>query len=700
MHRIVTAVVIVILLLVLGGVLLYVDHERSRPDRIDATRLVDEMISVRDQVLRFQDEYGGLPESLDDLVGRYVRADQLAAEGKPLYAYDPAGRELRQLQGPLVHGLWTRRRSPVTMALPPADPSVAGRLEAEMLTVRDALLDYERKHGALPRTLGELVGRFLRPDRLVRDGNALYGYEPEKRRLTRLPGREFSPTPSPVVVIPATDEGTSSGGDGPSRTSADDTTDLHADGVAVLPRGPELPEAPPGAMVFEAEHFTEMNWGWDVLPDASASGGAYLHSWEGITNGPAQVSYGVFDFFDIRPKNEYTVLRYHFRVPTSGEYYVYARMWTTDTHCSNSVCAAIDRGGPDVGSMGNRLPFQWLWTSLERDGVYLKEGDHFLHIFIHEDGIRLDQFIVSPTPVMGGKAYRSNMLPGRGTAWEKEKGPAVRVLFDLRSQVMSPESPPDCRVVLRRLRAASGEAVLRVTLEDAGLGGRDWRVADHKVDLARLPEVCLVPLSFAGLDMAGLERREYLLRAELVSNGETLASTRVTLLRPFVWEACGPYPFMSTSYRGPLDADDELSPDDKRTWTPVKLSSMDHFGVLDFGVHTNGSSLHAPQDKTVYARTRFHVPTDGAYVFLIQSDDHMLLWLDGKLVYRFEDRDYFPVTRSAKRHRLQLTAGEHRLRMRVNQTHTRWQACVRIRTADDGISNVVGLPGPSNDTPK
>ena len=62
MRKMVTAVVISLLVLGLVGVLVYVDHERSRPDRVAATRRVDEMISVRDQILRFQDEYGACPE--------------------------------------------------------------------------------------------------------------------------------------------------------------------------------------------------------------------------------------------------------------------------------------------------------------------------------------------------------------------------------------------------------------------------------------------------------------------------------------------------------------------------------------------------------------------------------------------------------------------------------------------------------------
>ena len=75
----------------------------------------------------------------------------------------------------------------------------------------------------------------------------------------------------------------------------------------------------------------------------------------------------------------------------------------------------------------------------------------------------------------------------------------------------------------------------------------------------------------------------------------------------------------------------------------------------------------------------------------------MLLWVDGRLIYRFDSDWDLPVTRAARRRRIRLTAGAHELRMRVNQTHTRWQAAVRIRTRDDDLSHVIGLPEPTGE---
>ncbi|OGV72479.1 MAG: hypothetical protein A3K19_16690 [Lentisphaerae bacterium RIFOXYB12_FULL_65_16] len=84
-------------------------------------------------------------------------------------------------------------------------------------------------------------------------------------------------------------------------------------------------------------------------------------------------------------------------------------------------------------------------------------------------------------------------------------------------------------------------------------------------------------------------------------------------------------------------------------------------------------------------------------------DDQMLLWLDGKLICQHDEQA--PVTRSAAREPVRIEKGEHRLRMRVNNRtfsqygDGRWQASLRIRTQDDQLSRVTGLPPSPPDSP-
>ena len=323
--------------------------------------------------------------------------------------------------------------------------------------------------------------------------------------------------------------------------------------------------------------------------------------------------------------------------------------------------------------------------------VELAEGDHFLHIFIHEDGIRLDQFLVSPDKVQfeGGRPFQANVVPGRGTQWEHGSGPAVHLSYDLKSMVITPRLPPDCKLALRKWRGGEGTAVVRAILRGVGKGGDDLVILEEELDLAKLPELSLFELDFSELKLDELERREYLLRAELSSDGDLLASTHIPLMKPYQWQVFGPLEYVSNEEAGPLDADLEPEATADRKWAAFADTSWDHFGVMDFGLHTSGNSLYPPTDSTIYARTRIRVPRTDTYLLKLQADDQMLLWLDGELVYRHDDRR--PVTRAAYTQRMRLEEGEHRLRVRVNQGYGRWQAAVRIRTMEDDVSGVVGV---------
>ena len=101
------------------------------------------------------------------------------------------------------------------------------------------------------------------------------------------------------------------------------------------------------------------------------------------------------------------------------------------------------------------------------------------------------------------------------------------------------------------------------------------------------------------------------------------------------------------------------------------------------------TSKHAPENSTVYARTTVRVAKSGDYKIKVMADDQMRLWIDGEDVFRIDDIP--PVTRSARSFNYHLEAGEHRIRMRINQQEGPWQAFLRIRTADDDAADVVGV---------
>lgn len=605
-RRLTTARIYLISLAVLSlpGIFL-ADRVLSRADRIEFSLLVNDLVSVRDALLRYEFEKGVLPESMQALVPKYLRSDQIKSD-VPLYDYDRDQRTIGMAEEAVIKGIFTRKWPPKIFVLP----------ELEELRV--------------------------------------------------------SPEPADLAV------------------------------ELLVPKGPEFEDPPKGALVLEAELYSETNYGWEVRQDPTCSGGAYIHSKEGIANGPGQTHCRIFNFYDIKEGTEYTYLKHHFNLPEDGTYYIYGRMWTTGSHCSNCIIVGVDRGGPRNGrgyhgsSMRNATPFRWVWTQAGKRPVHLKAGEHYLHSYLHEDGIRLDQFILSPVPIYGGGAYKVNLLTNNETSFQRKAGPPVDLTFDLKSMVVTSKLKPDCRLAIRKLRSSEGTAAVRIVILKAGTNGSDLDVGRYDINLSDLHELSFLPLDFEQLDIENLPRREYLLRAELTRNGEILAECQVPLMHPFSWEVYGPLQYLRNYQPGPLDAGAELKDDAGVKWTRFADSSWNHFGVMDFGLQASGNSLHAPVNVTIYARTNIVVPETGVYLLKIQSDDQMLLWIDGKEVYRHNAQA--PVTRSVKRLKLHLERGTRRVRIRVNNRgfseygDGRWQASLRFRTKDDLLSDIRGIP--------
>jgi hypothetical protein len=647
----------------LGGGLYTLHFFLGRPDRIlNQVRHV-QLLDVKSELLHYEAEHGKLPDALADLAPNYLRAEDLAGPNGPLYKYDPAQRIVGQMEGTLIRGLYSRRCKPEKIILPPAPLKVAVTPPPQQLA-KDP------------------------PDVHPGTENSMELPKPEEPpMLMKLPlPPEISKTDPPATTQPSEPEPT-------KVASREEPAPLKP----LVLQGPALSDPPAGAYVFEAEHFSESNFGWEAHADPNSGGGAYFHCKEGIANNSAMITHGVGNFYDVHSRPLISDLRYHFHLPKGGTYYCYARMWTTDTHCSNHLCCDFDNTS-SAGSLDNRTPFRWLWTPIsggaahgenEQEARYLAAGDHFIHIYIWEDGIQLDQFIFSPTPVQSSAGpFKTNFEPNHGTAFEKANGPAFNLSVDLKHALISPASAPEAKVVIRRVRPAGGNARLKVMLKYAGAEGSDLQVADTTIDLGALPELSFYPLSFPGLDLEKIPRREFLLTVELAKEGKPLSTFSVVLAKTFAWEVFGPGKYWSQDMSGPLDGQSEPKAGEKRKWELLKDSDYDWFGVLDFGVHYGGSSKHAPQFQTTYAQTKVRVKAAGEYLIKVMADDQMRLWIDGQDVFRIDD--VLPVTRSGRSFKQHLDAGEHRIRMRINQSEGPWQAFLRIRTEDDDIADVEG----------
>jgi len=625
--------IILVLMPLLAGGFFSLNFYLGRPDRIAEGKRRDKMIFIADQLRRFESEHGALPNTLQELVPTYVLQEDLEDSEGPLYFYSAKERGIAEQRGGLIHGLFTYRMQPVEMQISEPD---------ESSLKRPAMFDAPKPMDNAPSVSTPPVDTH---------SHSNPGPTPASN----------DPPPVPATVI----------------------------NFRPMP-APTLPDPPAGALVFEAEHFTDTNYGWEAHADPTVSGGAYLHCKEGIANGPAQKNYHVGNFYEVKGTREFTTLKYRFHIDKPGRYYCYARMWTTDTHCSNDLIATWDNDSAEGGTIDNREPFQWLWTPIDGAEKTFTAGDHYLHIFIHEDGIQLDQFIFSPKQISGHGAYKANFNPARGTAWEKEAGPALHVSFDTARAIISPAQTPDVRVVLRRLRLQEGAARLKVDLRHAGANGGDFPVMDAPFELSKLNELNFVGLDFKQLPLDKLPRREYELVARVELNGQEMAHASVVLMKPYTWETYGPGKVMFPNEApGPLDVDAEPKADDPRKWAPFDEKCYEWFGVLDFGLLYDSNSKHGRTNSTVYCRTRIFVPKEGTYRFNVMSDDQMILWMDGEEIYRIND--ILPVTRSGRFFTRELKAGPHHLRMRINQREGPWQAYLRVRTEDDDLSDVRGL---------
>jgi len=651
----------------LVAVLYVADRLASRADRIAHVRRTADLVSVRDAILQFQHEKGRLPTSLRDLVPHYLRADQLSADGRALFRYDPHRRTIALARPSPVQGIVSREIEPVSIDLPEPPPDARPRVAAA--------------RNESPRTAPR-VGEPREPERAPprvepRPRDAEARPEPKPQPARKPPEPAAPPPPAAARSVPMTS--------------------------LVHPTGPSLRPPPDGTFVFEAEHYSETNYGWEVHLDGTAAGGAYIHSKEGIANGPGQIGGRIANFYDVEENPEYTYLKYHFHLPVAGRYRIYGRFWTTGSHCSNCVVVGLDRNplrsrrmGDGVGgylspSMSNRTPFRWVWTSAGGGPRYLKRGDHYLHLYLHEDGERLDQIALTTTYLRGDRPFAANLLTNANTAFRTKAHSQYQLTFDLKSVVMSKRLPPQASIAIRTIRPLEGRARVNAIMTDAGPDGGEVELGSWDVDLGALPELAFLPIDFSRLDFETLPRREFLLIARIASRGDEIASVRVPMIHPPRWEIAGPLPYYMNGMAGPLDVGAER---DGIAWKLLDHTSYDHWGVIDFGVHAGKPSLHAPPRATAYARTRIHVPETGEYLLKVQSDDQMLLWIDDRLVLRHDLQA--PVTRSVARPVVRIEKGDHDVRMRVNNREFtsyadgRWQASIRFRTEDDRLSNITG----------
>ena len=134
---------------------------------------------------------------------------------------------------------------------------------------------------------------------------------------------------------------------------------------------------------------------------ADASGGSYLEIPEKAGNPP-----------DL----EAGMARFEIAVPADGDYTLWARVYW-EGECSNSFTVRIDDGAPFLfGENATYRAWHWVKYPVSRLAapLRLKRGKHILLFQNREDGVRLDQVILSAEKRFVPVAIETPTTTGRG----------------------------------------------------------------------------------------------------------------------------------------------------------------------------------------------------------------------------------------------------------------------------------------------
>jgi len=189
---------------------------------------------------------------------------------------------------------------------------------SNMISISDALLLHEQRHGQLPERLHHLVPAYVSGRMLYCTGvegtgtpRLRYIYSREERSIR---------DPAPHVLHGLW-----------KRTAEVRSISVPIQPAISKPRAaPQLVEPPDGAIVLEAERFAWMNYGWEIKHDLKAGNGCILVNKEGVANKQAQEQ-GFGDYYNVGNNRAQCELYYRFRVPGAGEWFIQPRMMTSGT---------------------------------------------------------------------------------------------------------------------------------------------------------------------------------------------------------------------------------------------------------------------------------------------------------------------------------------------------------------------------------
>ncbi len=449
------------------------------------------------------------------------------------------------------------------------------------------------------------------------------------------------------------------------------------------------------AIVVEAERFHFMTYGWEIGVSEDASCRGYLHLKEGL----GDITYANIefdpkmrsgDFYNITRDQRPLEARCYFMAPRAGTYRISARTMAHRSSCSNMILLHLNDGPAMVVGRNGTAPFVWLWHQVGT--VEISAGVNFLSFRTYQDDVKVDQIVLTPedlaldaasTQTFGGGYQAPLLLPN--------DIPPVTLSLSVSSRTLTATPDPAVIVYVHQQISPNSHSVLYTALDQPGNRTRE------RASPVILPDAAGLTSFPYALDMPRpLEKKEYLLRCQLRVDSERVLERTVVFFHGFDWSILGPLPYMTTS-----DADkpeQDIRPKNNyafgastNTWHPYDEAHTDHLCLLDFGQMFFSNTYHALPSVSLYGYTEVDTKEAGDYLLKTQGDDQLIVWINGARVVTTGGYRETAI-RSARETPVRLLAGRNRILFRLNQEAGQWQAGIRIRTADDQIADVKGIP--------
>ena len=374
--------------------------------------------------------------------------------------------------------------------------------------------------------------------------------------------------------------------------------------------------------------------------------------------------------------------------PEAGTYHIAARTMAHRSRCSNIIRLDVNDGQSLNAGRNGSEPFVWLWHSAGQ--AELRKGVNTVSLLTYQDDVKIDQMVLSRDQLDLKRRGSWTFTGGYRETLPHENMPPVTMSVTVSSLGLQARREPDVSIYLRRNLPEAVKARLLMTLDlPAGRTRERW----HEVSIDK--SKALLRLGY-DLDLPRpLPRREYLLRCRLFVDSKPVQERTVVFLRNFEWHILSPVPFMEAAARGPVEGDTTVRStyvfgSRQYVWRPYDEQFSDHYCLMDFGRMHSGRTYHAIPNVTLYAYTEIDVEEEGAYLLKAMGDDNLVVWINGGEVVRITQKG--PPIRTARQVPIRLLRGRNRILFRLNQKENQWQAGIRIRTADDQIARIVGVP--------